>query len=93
MEIMPFHNCAFAHPSLRHMYIFLFFFFLFCLTTIGHPLVLRITIIGGKNNPRVKRWARGMEPHSGDHAVSQLCFRTPIGNLARVWASAREKKR
>ena len=41
-------------------------------------LVLRIIIIGGKNNPRVKRWARGMEPHSGDHAVSQLCFRTPI---------------
>ena len=30
---LPFHNCAFAHPSLRHMYIFLFFFFLFWLTT------------------------------------------------------------
>ena len=30
---LPFHNCAFAHPSLRHMYIFLFFFFIFWLTT------------------------------------------------------------
>jgi len=32
------------------MYIFLFFF-LFWLTTIGHPLVLRITIIGGRTTP------------------------------------------